>query len=246
MDAEYLQGRVIGGVIFKDFSPKERAIIWNNMRVFKGIIPSLFTFFQDIIPFEACIDGVKRLVTVPSNKTLFTALDHSYKRKDESQWIQTSETTFQSEKGNRDTCITLGVLGIIAFAWRLHVYLPRDLIRKKRKILLRPKVNQDVLKRLAVLAHYFGFNSPEINALMPEVPAPPIIHDTQEFVPLLVTTGPGVIINERRGRTDFNSFMNDMKYLFLYYLCEDRTESGEGITSFFVLKSWFKAFFEPP
>jgi hypothetical protein len=81
---------------------------------------------------------------------------------------------------------------------------------------------------------------------MPELSAPPIIHDTQEFVPLLVMTSLGVIINERRGRIDFNSFMNDMKYLFLHYLYEDKTESGEGITSFFVLKSWFKAFFELP
>jgi hypothetical protein len=48
LDAEFLRDPVLRGSIFSDFSKQERAIIWENILVFKGIIPSLYTFFQDI------------------------------------------------------------------------------------------------------------------------------------------------------------------------------------------------------
>ena len=47
-DAKLLHGQVLGGTIFSDFSRQEREVIWNNILAFKGIIPSLFTFFEDI------------------------------------------------------------------------------------------------------------------------------------------------------------------------------------------------------
>jgi hypothetical protein len=245
VDAEFLQPQILGGVIFKDFSPQERMIIWDNIRVFKGIIPSLFTFFQDIILLEACIDGVKRLVTVAPNQTVFTALDGLFESNIESQWIQTSETTFASERGSRTACKTLGILGLLAFAMRMYVSLPKDPVKQNRKAKPRAKADQGVLQRLGALASHLGCKSPKIEELM-KLPVPPIIQDAQEFVPLLVTTGPGVNIEDRLGFPHEDNFKDDMKYLFLHNLCEDRVETGEGITSFFVLKSWFTAFFKPP
>src|SRR5436309_6199150 len=76
--------------------------------------------------------------------------------------------------------------------------------------------------------------------------APPPISDAQESVPLLVTTGPGENINNRCGLPHTDTFENDRKYLFLHNLCEESSATGEGITSFYVLKSWFTAFFKPP
>jgi hypothetical protein len=244
VDAEYLQGRILGGVVFKNFSPQERVIIWNNIWVFKGIIPSLSTFFLDIIFLEKCIDGVKRLVAVSPDETVSSALDHSYIKEQGSQWIQTSETTFDFEKGSLETCKKLGILGLVAFVMRLHQYLPKDPVKKNRKTTPRAKADRGVLQQLAALAEILGFDSLEIRALSPG--PTPIIRGAREFVPFLVTTGPGVIIKERCGIPHEDNFKDDMKYLFLHDLCEDRAESGEGITSFFVLKSWFTSFFEPP
>ena len=59
-------------------------------------------------------------------------------------------------------------------------------------------------------------------------------------------TGPGERIKYRHGLPRINTFKEDRKYLFLYNLCEERDDISEGITSFFVLKSWFIAFFDPP
>jgi hypothetical protein len=94
LDATFLHGQVLGGTIFKDFSPQEREVIWNNIRAFKGIIPSLFTFFEDVKFLEACVDGVKRLVTVSPDQTVLTALNDLFLSRKENQWIQITEMTF--------------------------------------------------------------------------------------------------------------------------------------------------------
>ena len=102
-----------------------------------------------------------------------------------------------------------------------------------------------MLQRFAVLAYQLGFSSPEIQKLKGDAD-PLLIPDAQESDPLLVTTGPGVSKKQRCGLPHTDNFEVDRKYLSLYNLCEERDETGEGITSFFVLKSWFHAFFDPP
>jgi len=172
-------------------------------------------------------------------------LEDSFKSRKESQSIQVTETTFQPEEGSLMTCRTHGVLQMLAFAMRHHQDLPRTPVKKNPLTTPRAKVDRGVLHRSAVLAGQWGFDSPEIMDLKAH-PTPSVIQDAPESVPLLVTTGPGVIKRQRCGIPRTDSFEDDRKYLFLNKLCEERDESGEGITSFFVLKSWFIAFFNPP
>jgi hypothetical protein len=245
LDAQFLHGQVLGGAIFSGFSVQERAIIWENIIAFKGIIPSLSKFFQDIIFLEACVDSLKYLVTVEKDKTVFTALGDCYTRKVESQRIQTSETTFRSETASSTQCKMLGYLVLIAFAMRGHQNLPKAPIKKNLKTIPRVKADRKVLQRFAALAEQLGFNSPQIKELKGDLD-PLSIPVTQESVPLLVTTGPGESMKQRCGRPHADTFEEDRKFLFLQNLCEERDETGEGITSFFVLKSWFSAFFDPP
>ena len=178
LDATFLHGQVLGGTIFKDFSPQEREVIWNNIRAFKGIIPSLFTFFEDVKFLEACVDGVKRLVTVSPDQTVLTVLNDLFLSRKETQWIQITETTFQSKKGSLETCRTLGVLQLLAFGAREHSDLPKHPVKKNLKTTPRAKADQDVLQRFASLAERLGFDSPEIRALK-RLPIPPIVQDTQ-------------------------------------------------------------------
>jgi hypothetical protein len=67
--------------------------------------------------------------------------------------------------------------------------------------------------------------------------------DALEFIPITVTTGPGEDIRRRCGLPRTNIFKGDKEYLYLDNLCREKDETGEGITSFFALKSWFIAFF---
>ena len=244
-DAEYLCGRVRGGTIFSDFSSQEREIIWENILSFKGIIPSLYKFFKDIHFLKACVNGVKWLVTVPSDKTLFAALEDCYSSSRESQQLQITETSFGSEKGSQTYRMRLGILGLFAFAMREHQSLPKALVKKNPKTIPKLTADLEVLQRFAVLAYQLGFSSPEIQKLKGDAD-PLLILDAQESAPLLVTTGPAVSLKQRCGLPHTDNFEVDRKYLSLYNLCEERDEIGEEITSFFVLKSWFHAFFDPP
>lgn len=54
-------GMVLSGRAFGGFSDKERQVIWSRMQRFDGLIPSLYTFFEDLKYLEACAYCVKRL-----------------------------------------------------------------------------------------------------------------------------------------------------------------------------------------
>jgi hypothetical protein len=99
----------------------------------------------------------------------------------------------------------------------------------------RVKADREVLQRFATLAEQLGFNTPEIKALKGDFDHLPITN-IQESIPFL--------IKHRCGLPHIETFEEDRKYLFLHNLCHESDEVGEGITSFFVLKSWFTAFFD--
>src|SRR5262249_7459510 len=103
----------------------------------------------------------------------------------------------------------------------------------------------ELLRRLASLAADRGFDTPEIQDLM-ENHEPVLVPESPEITPHLVTTGTGVSLPRRYGLPRADTYERDRHSLFLQNLCEERDEIGEGVTSFFVLKYWFIAFFDPP
>jgi hypothetical protein len=245
LDAQFVRGEVLGGSAFGGFSDQERTVILENILAFRRTIPSLYTFFQDVHFLEACADSVKWLVTVPPGKTLFTTLGEFYTRTDETQYVQTTETIFRSRHGSRDYCKRLGYLGLIAFAMRHHSSLPKRLVKRNLTTLPRAHADREVLQRFASLAAKLGFDTPEIRRLMGSLDHL-LVSDSPNPSPLLVTAGPGEAIKHRCGLPHTDTFETDRKSLFLHNLCDEGGETGEGITSFFVLKSWFAAFFDSP
>lgn len=247
LDAEYLRGKILGGAIFSGFSAQERAVICENVLAFKGVIPSLFTFFQDIHLLQACADSFKLLVTVESDQTLYTALGRGYTNRRRVERAQTSETTSRSQTASPRDCLRLGYLQLFAFALRNYKHLSQPPAKGNVKEMPRARADPEVIQQFAILSAQLGFHSPEIDALTRapgSLPYPGA--GTQEPIPILVTPGPGEMINRRHGLPRIDTFKEDRKYLSLYNLCEERDDVGEGITSFFVLKSWFIAFFDPP
>ena len=241
LDAQSLQGKVLGGRIFSGFSRQEREIIWENIVAFKGIIPSLSKFFQDVHLLQACVNSIRWLVTVPPDQTLFTALGEAYTQR-ETQVVQTSATTVRFETGSRSYCMRLAYLGLFAIAMQDYRDLPKASGEKILKEMPRAKADREVLQRFASFAYLLGFNSPEIKMLRGDSEHPSLT-DAPELIPITVTTGPGENIKRRCGLPRMNTFREDKNYLYLDNLFREQDETGEGITSFFVLKSWFMAFF---
>jgi len=78
LNAKVLRGQVLGGEIFGAFSEQERVAIWGRLQAVDGLIPSLFTFFEDVKYLEACANCVKRLVSLSPRDTVSTALEKAF------------------------------------------------------------------------------------------------------------------------------------------------------------------------
>lgn len=74
-DTRTIQGQLLSGEIFGAFTLEERQAIWEQLRSFDGLIPSLFSFSEDVKYLLACADCMKRLIEDSSEKTIYEALD---------------------------------------------------------------------------------------------------------------------------------------------------------------------------
>ncbi len=78
LDVKVLRGQVLGGKIFGAFSEQERVAIWGRLQVVDDLIPSLFTFFEDVKYLEACANCVKRLISLSLRDIVFIALEKAF------------------------------------------------------------------------------------------------------------------------------------------------------------------------
>jgi hypothetical protein len=121
--------------------------------------------------------------------------------------------------------------------------MPRE--PKGKELLARLMVNTDetVLRDFVDLADWLGFGSPEITALK-QCPKSTVARARSErSKPLLVTDGAGEIKKRRCGLPRVEDYVEDGEFLFVNHLHNEEEEQGEGITSFFVRKSVYFAFF---
>ncbi|OAF56685.1 hypothetical protein VC83_07154 [Pseudogymnoascus destructans] len=246
-DSQELSIAIFNGTIFSGFSSQERSIIWGNILKFRGIIPSLSTFFEDMHLLEACVNCIRWLVTVTTdptdrtNQTVFTALDSAFQSQEGTQCtqvVQTTETTFRLVKGSRTYCMKLGYLQIIAFAMKDYRHLPKQSVRKNLIEIARPKADSEVLQKGASFANQLGFSIPQIERLKGMEPL--TFSEVEALVPVPKTAV--VKIKRRSGMPHTDSFEEDRRHIFLHNLFQS-DEEDKGITSFFILKSWFNAFF---
>ncbi|ELR08409.1 hypothetical protein VC83_03556 [Pseudogymnoascus destructans] len=243
-DSQELSIAIFNGAIFSGFSSQERSVIWGNILKFRGIIPSLSTFFEDMHLLEACVNCIRWLVTVPTDQadqTVFTALGEAFQSQGGTQCtqvVQTTETTFRLVKGNPTYCMKLGYLQMIAFAMKDYRDLPKQSVKKNLIEIARPKADSEVLQKGASFAKQLGFSTPEIERLKGMEPL--TFSEVEALVPVPKTAV--VEIKRRSGMPRTDTFEEDRQHIFLHNLLQS-DEAGEGITSFYVLKSWFNAFF---
>ena len=103
-----------------------------------------------------------------------------------------------------------------------------------------------MLRQFASLALQLGFESPQIHDILAweESAVSPIAR--LSTAPVLVTSGPGEKLKRRSGLPVIETFHEDHGFLFLKHLHNDQDHHGEGITSFFVLKSIYLAYMGRP
>ncbi len=244
-DAEEVHAQLQAGQILSAFSEDERRYIFERLCRFSFLIPSLHTFFRDLTYWEACVESVKHLVTVSRRDTIFSTFERGFtaiNQQDNRVVVQVGESHFENLQGLSDAQFDLGFRQIIIFAMRRFLEMPREPVSRDVTVRPRVKASTSALIQFAQLAMRVGFETPEIHHLLdtPERSEPSTSPTSTQ--PLLVTSGPGEKLKRRCGLPTLDTFLDDRDFLFLHHLHGHQDERGEGITSFFVLKSIYFAF----
>ncbi|KAK9604418.1 hypothetical protein V6Z93_002386 [Aspergillus fumigatus] len=166
-DAKKARGLVLGGQVFAGFDDEERRLIWNRMQQFDGLIPSLYTFFEDFKYLESCSRCVKRLIG-PSTNSVWKSMSSMFIPSEGREGlIQTSESTFRSERASDAERLDKGYLQVWLYAMRHYPSMPPD-PKNDDDLLAKPergKADDRVIYEMAELARRLGFDSREILAL---------------------------------------------------------------------------------
>ncbi|CZT41140.1 uncharacterized protein RSE6_00835 [Rhynchosporium secalis] len=237
-----------GGKIFSAFSDRERDMIYERLKRIDGLVLSLFTFFRDIQYLKLCVDCLKRLVIVPKRESVCETLARTYSNKNQRDGhvkIQITEDSFLDRAGTPADCIDLGIRQLVALAMRKYPAMVADHVKEDPVQIALTKADPAVLRSLADLAHELGFDSHEIRALK-EHPSRSTARLDSPPPPLHVTSGCGIAVPARSGIPRTKSYEEDRDCLFITDLHSEQQHRGEGITSFFVRKSVYLAFFSRP
>ncbi|KAF7164507.1 hypothetical protein CNMCM6106_001025 [Aspergillus hiratsukae] len=171
IDTKMACGLVLGGQAFAEFSDEERRVIWNRLENFDGLVPSLYTFFEDFKYLESCAHCVKRLFSSLSEsvwKTMSSIFVPYSGSEVEERLIQISESTFRREPATDAERLDMGYLQIWLYAMRHYLLMPPDpksdddLLAKSS----RAKADKRAIYEMAELARRLGFQSPEIEAII--------------------------------------------------------------------------------
>jgi hypothetical protein len=163
VDWTTVKGKILSGEVFLNFSWSERASIWENLRskeACSGIIPSLHTFFRDILYLELCANAVKCLVILNKQRpTVWSALVHSFWPcySDGDYLVQTSETTFHWQRGSTTEYIMSGYCQIWMYAMRHYPNMAKDVQcdhpkANPARVKARAKADKSVIHDMAALA----------------------------------------------------------------------------------------------
>lgn len=167
-DAKKVQGLIVAGEAFQEFSQDERAAIWTKLSkadACQSIIPSLFTFFRDVSYLKACADGIKQLVFPSKGQaTVRAAMKRIYIPSQSAERVQfrvqTSETSFRDHECSNSETFELGYRQLWLFAMRHYPQLARNTMSKKAVAKANcGKADGSILYDLAILSQNLGFKS---------------------------------------------------------------------------------------
>ncbi|KAJ5808839.1 hypothetical protein N7474_010108, partial [Penicillium riverlandense] len=170
-----IQGLLFSGQVFSQFNEDERSQIWERLKTFKGLIPSLHGFFEDFKPFANWADCLFRLFT-PLGERRFTVREEMAKMltalnsNDIPCIVQTSEHTYRRMRNPSD-CFEIAYRQLWLYAMRYSPQMPPEPKRKNHKAKARSApADEVVVSEMASLASRLGFRSPQIETLLKDSP----------------------------------------------------------------------------
>ena len=164
-EAKVVQGLVLSGQAFADFDESERMAIWERFRLLDGLVPSLYSFFEDFKCFESWAHCLTRLFTLkrPTVQSTMNSLWTHSDNGDGTCLIQTSESAFSRRVEPVERHFDVAYRHIWLYVMRHYPQMPREPKRKNR--LAKPAnatADEYAVFDMACLAQRLGFQSPEI------------------------------------------------------------------------------------
>ncbi|KAI9855635.1 MAG: hypothetical protein M1813_009681 [Trichoglossum hirsutum] len=283
-DLSILQKFLDNGELFPEISQEQRRTIGNNLCKVSVLIPSIYTFFEDVKYLKPCMNIIKRLVGAPFAGTVCRTVKRNFSgvNQEEGKYLyEFSESRFNSERGGLADQKKWGYRQLCLYAMRNFPKMIAECPRKEdgqpTPVPMEP--DQIIWSEFATIAYKLGFESKEIHRLMSKNPDRELARSTllrarrpsrfkydevmfesfldkmvQMFTtaveishksvnPPLLENRPGEVLQRRCGRAFQNAHEYDRQFLFLPVLYNPRWGEGTGITSFFVRRSVYLAFF---
>jgi hypothetical protein len=175
-DFQALYGKVRSGQILGAFSERDREDIWSRVlsATVDRLVPSLFSFFEDLNYLKNVADGVKRLFPLSPRGTVSSAIDDAFSDANHRAGqcvVQESESSCVFRPGSLADRVDLGRRQIWMFAMRDYPQMPAE--PKKKNLLTKPaseKADEIVLCEFAALASRLGYESERIRSLAQRSP----------------------------------------------------------------------------
>ncbi|KAH7108729.1 hypothetical protein B0J11DRAFT_241648 [Dendryphion nanum] len=170
-DFQALHGKVRCGQILGAFSERDREAIWSKVlsATVDRLVPSLFSFFEDLNYLRIIADSVKQLFPPLPRGTVSSAIEDafsdSYHRAGQCV-IQESESSDVFRLGSLADRVDLGARQIWMFAMRNYPQMPA--VPKRKKFSTKSvigKGDEIVLCEFATFAYRLGYESESIHSL---------------------------------------------------------------------------------
>lgn len=211
-----LRSQVRGGKIFGAFNEQEREHILTKLLSVNGLIPSLHTFFKDLQYLQACVDCVKRLISLSPGQTLFNAMECAFtgiNQRDGQVMLQIAESEFIYRPSTVADQVSLGYQQIHAHAMRNFLATPKEPQGENIRAIPKKEADKAVLRKFAELAQWLGFESLEITTLKEYLHSTPAAPTHTPSKPVLVTSGRGEIKSRRCGLPRKQTYEEDSEFL---------------------------------
>ncbi|PGG95163.1 hypothetical protein AJ79_10217 [Helicocarpus griseus UAMH5409] len=173
VEARVVHGLVTSGQIFTNFHEGERDAIWQKLRMFSALVPSLYFFFEDFKCFKSWAHCLTRLFTL-GKSTVRQTMDGLWTPCSDSGdtcSVQTSESTFDSRHEPAGRQFDLAYWQMWLYAMRHYPQMPRDPKRKDRLAKAQSATADEcVVSDMASLARRLGFKSTQITHLVNQAP----------------------------------------------------------------------------
>jgi hypothetical protein len=131
-DAQTLHGQLASGQIFTAFNAEDCEAIWSELRTVDGVIPSLFTLFEDLKYLQACAGSMTHLVEPTPRHTVRKALDDIFHVPSQCV-IQQAESSFSVQSGERSDYWDLAYRQLWLYAMRHYLAVPVRRRRRRRR-----------------------------------------------------------------------------------------------------------------